>query len=390
MARLSADPYGDQSLPVRKVFNDHTVVPLPTVKLGKPTAKGEGYTIEATNATPDLTIYYWIGVAHASNPEKYSARSPPVAKCGRVATVTMFSKNLQGRESDHIVKSFTAEETNKRMPRPTISKEPACWPEVEMTCEMEGATIFYTTDGTEPKEVKHRESIIFDDDGLINSTHTYLYTPDSRPCVNLQDIEVLSINAICTHPNVLASPVYSIDLVAEQVSRPTITVDSDLRTLAFKCSTNDATLFYTLDGSSPTPGDANTRMYSSSMGQITPPFDGSAPKVKCKAFVYGMVPSTIALAALPVLAQRAPASKTQVQEQVTRPKIKRLAGKRHDSVIISCDTCDSRIEYAIVHTDSDAFRYASADTVDYNTYVTTPCRQSLAVYMCERVSQHLK
>lgn len=107
------------------------------------------------------------------------------------------------------------------------------------------------------------EALTVDEDGRISGTSTFVYDDYLRPCIDLQKPTVLHIKAVAVHPGAKHSAVVKADFVCDQVAEPHIELDLETGLLTVTCNTDGASVFYTLDGSVPTPGRQETKLYQS-------------------------------------------------------------------------------------------------------------------------------
>ncbi|MBE6255229.1 MAG: hypothetical protein E7105_06920 [Prevotella sp.] len=117
--------------------------------------------------------------------------------------------------------------------------------EVTMTCLTDGATIYYTTDGTTP------------------TSESTAYNPASKPTITV----ATTINAIGIKAGLTNSAVVSASYtIAAPCATPTFSVAEGVvdkgTKVTLSCETDDATIYYTTDGSTPT---TSSSVYSSAI-----------------------------------------------------------------------------------------------------------------------------
>ena len=132
------------------------------------------------------------------------------------------------------------------VPAPVFSEEGGTYTQdlvLEMINEMEGVTIYYTLDGSDP---------------------TTESTPYTEPIIIAGDGTEMTIKAIASFTDMQNSPVISATFVVdyEPVAEPEFSVESgfynDDLTVSVTCATEGATIYYTDDG---TPVSENSEVY---------------------------------------------------------------------------------------------------------------------------------
>ncbi|MFA5865543.1 MAG: chitobiase/beta-hexosaminidase C-terminal domain-containing protein [Phycisphaerae bacterium] len=138
---------------------------------------------------------------------------------------------------------------------------------VQIASATPGATIYYTTDGSDPNESSSR----YTETLTLSSTTTV----KARAYANLMD------------PSPISSATYTLT-VQDQVATPSISPASQTfyysLDLYIYCSTEGASIYYTTDGTDPTES-SSPYIYSFYIMQTT--------TIKARAFMAGMIPSDI-------------------------------------------------------------------------------------------------
>lgn len=127
----------------------------------------------------------------------------------------------------------------EKVKTPVISPEGGVYGddvEISISCETEGATIYYSTDGSNPIEGDNYQELYLEP-FKINKTTT---------------VKAAATKDGVLSPSDVATETYTIDKI---VDIPTISHESgsydDAITVSISCSTEDANIYYTLDGSEP-------------------------------------------------------------------------------------------------------------------------------------------
>lgn len=201
-----------------------------------------------------------------------------------------------------------------------------------------GATITYTTDGSEP----------------ISSSTAYL-----NP-ISLSSTTTLKAKAFMNGraDSDTSSATYNITLpVATPTFNPPGSTYSSPQNVALNCDTAGATIRYTIDGSEP---------ISLSTAYSNPIFVGSTTTIKAKAFMNGMTDSNTAAAIYTIVAEPQP---TRVSTPVLNP-----AGGPYSSiqtVRISCATSGAIVRYTLNGSEpsSSSALYSNPILISANTTV---------------------
>ena len=188
-------------------------------KVATPTIQDDGnHAISITTTTPSATIYYTIdGTDPTTSSTRYTYTGP---------SADFSDQNIRAiAVKDGWINSDIGEGCiSIKCATPVISFDNIT-SMVTITCATEGSTIFYTTDGGEP------------------SASSTPYTPFS---VN----STTTVKAIATHAT--KDPSSVAELTITQVATPNIQ-NNGSNAISITTTTPDASIYYTTDGSTPTP-----------------------------------------------------------------------------------------------------------------------------------------
>jgi hypothetical protein len=185
---------------------------------------------------------------------------------------------------------------------------------IEMTCETVGATIRYTTDGSDPTEAT---GIVFNGAPLVLSSTTTLKAIAARDDMS---------------PSEIAAAVYTITIAPSEVAAPQFGVAagtySEDQSVTITCATAGATIRFTTDGT--TPSESAGTVYA------TPVAVSSSLVLKAIAFKSGMTASAVISASYIIN-----------RPQVSTPQFSPAGGTytSAQSVTIATSTSDATIRY---------------------------------------------
>jgi hypothetical protein len=208
---------------------------------------------------------------------------------------------------------------------------------VTVSCATGGATIRYTTDGSEP-----------------SSTSTVYSTPVSVSVTTT--IKAKAFNSGMTDSDT-ASGTYTISIppgkVATPVFSPSAGTYSSAQSVAVSCATSGATIRYTTDGSEPS---ASSTPYSSPIGV------SSTTTIKAKAFLSGMTDSDTASATYTI----------NIPVKVAIPTFGPPAGtySSAQSVTVSCATGGATIRYTTDGSEPTSSSTAYSNPIDVSSTTT--------------------
>jgi hypothetical protein len=183
---------------------------------------------------------------------------------------------------------------------------------VSIQCATVGATIHYTTNGTDPSE----NSTVYSVPILVSVTTT---------------IKAQAFNTKMEGSEI-ATATYTISIVVPRVATPTFNPAGGTfslpQSVTLSCSTSGATIRYTIDGSEPTAG---------SLMYLNPVLVGATTTIKAKAFRTGMQDSNTASTTYIINIPR-----------VATPTFNPLGGiySRTQLVVIQCATSGATVRYA--------------------------------------------
>ena len=202
--------------------SSHWILETPVCETPVITYEGGG-NISISTTTPGATIYYTMG----DSPNAPSGTETTHGEVGSGTAAFTITEGMTIKAiaiKDHYNNSAVAEKSLTKVATPVIADngEHA----ISITCDTEGATIYYTTDGTAP------------------STNSSVY---STP---LMDVSNKTIRAIAVKDQCIDSDESS-ETIVLSCERPVITKEG--MTYTITCSfPSEATIYYSTDGSEPT------------------------------------------------------------------------------------------------------------------------------------------
>ena len=159
---------------------------------------------------------------------------------------------------------------------------------VTISCETTGATIYYTTDGSDPSASSTKYSSAI----AVGETTT---------------IKAIAVKDGMTDSSV-ASATYTINIPPQTVATPAFSPDAgtytEAQSVTISCETTGATIYYTTDGSNPS---ASSTAYS---GAITV---GETTTIKAIAVKEGMTDSSVASTTYTISEGPEPSEETKVE-----------------------------------------------------------------------------
>ena len=230
--------------------------------LGTATEATQPYTTSIPTATDAGTYYVW-----------YKA-------CG--------DANHSDSEPDSVTVTIGETET---VATPTFSPDAGTYTEaqsVTISCETTGATIYYTTDGSDPSASSTKYSSAI----AVGETTT---------------IKAIAVKDGMTDSSV-ASATYTINIPPQTVATPAFSPDAgtytEAQSVTISCETTGATIYYTTDGSNPS---SSSTAYS---GAITV---GETTTIKAIAVKEGMTDSSVASTTYTISEGPEPSEETKVE-----------------------------------------------------------------------------
>jgi hypothetical protein len=188
---------------------------------------------------------------------------------------------------------------------------------VTISCSTSGATIRYTTNGADPTS----SSQVYTGPISVSSGSVTIKARAFRTNWTDSDVASGTYSIVSTEPNQVATPTFS----------PAAGTYSSAQSVSISCTTSDATIRYTLDGSTPT---SSSPIYSSPIS-VT---DGNVT-IKAMAFRSGWTDSDVASGTYSIVSTE--------PNQVATPTFSPVAGTyaSAQSVTISCSTSGATIRY---------------------------------------------
>lgn len=182
---------------------------------------------------------------------------------------------------------------------------------VSLSCATESSVIYYTLDGSEPNDSL---SLIYSEEFVLEETTTVkarAYSQDYDPSDVATAEYVICLDKVATPVFVLPPGTYNNEI-----------------SVTFSCATEDAVLYYTLDGSE--PNDSTSLEYVSNI------LLNETTTVKVRAYKDGLMPSEIAVGEYVIS-----------MEKVETPTFSINGGEYEEPqyVELYCDTPDAVIHY---------------------------------------------
>ena len=213
----------------------------------------------------------WSGSILAGGSQNVTVTFAPLAGTNYNGAVTVNSDAISG------VNTITATGTGQTAPAvatPVIAPAGGAYTNrvgVTIKCATAGATIHYTTDGTDP------------------TSHSTTYPKDGFTLTKSATVKAQAFKPKLTD-SAIASTDFTVTTVKPQVATPTILPTGGLYQnkvkVTLKCATAGATIRYTLDGSVPT---SSSTLYKATAINLT-----NSVLLKVKAFKTGYTDSAVA------------------------------------------------------------------------------------------------
>jgi PKD repeat protein len=254
------------------VTGEQKQVATPTFSPASGTTFTDSLAVEISCTTSGASIYY---TADGSDPTESS--TPYTGSITLTGTTTLKAKAFKADMEPSEVATATYTKTEEqKVATPTFSPASgATFTDslaVAISCATSDASIYYTTDGSNPTEssTPYTSSITLTDDTTTIKAKAFK--------TGMEPSEVASATYTKTEEQQVATPTFS------SASGTTFTDSLDVE---ISCATSGASIYYTTDGSDPT--DSST----SYTGSITL---NKTTTFKAKAFKTGMEPSEVASA----------------------------------------------------------------------------------------------
>jgi len=188
-------------------------------KVESPVIEFDGTITNISCATPNARIYYTIDGSTPTEESLRYLKSFTMTTSGTVKAIA-----LRENYNTSTVSSVAFDKAEHTAGSPLFQVVDSV---LTITSEsMEGTTIYYTTDGTEPNSVSN------------------VYSEPFKLTGNC------TLKAIATNPKLFTSEVSTLDINWFKVETPSITFNGTYTNIS--CSTPNAKIFYTLDGTTPT------------------------------------------------------------------------------------------------------------------------------------------
>lgn len=229
------DGMNDSELATAKFTREYYTVKTPVIIPTGDTVFYDSQTVIITCATPGATIYYTTdGSKPTVNSTPYTGEFT-VATNTTVNAIAVYEGML---DSEIATAKFTREYYTVKTP--VISPAGTTYygeQLISITCATQGATIYYTIDGSDPTD-EYSTRKVYDGPFEIKESMT---------------VKAYAV-ADDMYDSAVASEVYVRDLhtVKSPVISPATSIYYNSQTVVITCATKDATIHYTTDGSVPT------------------------------------------------------------------------------------------------------------------------------------------
>lgn len=224
---------------------DENLLKLPTISgVTEGSIYKDDVTIEISNSGEGDIYYTLDGTTPTSSSTKYESE----IKLSDAKTYTLKAIVISGSKQSAVA-TVNFEIQKETVSKPVISPEGKTYSNVvrvTISCSTVGASIYYTTDGTDPTESSERYS----NEIPLTSSGTY------------------TLKAIAVKgglKSTIVSATYTLDITQSQTETPVITpatgTFSEAQNVTITCGTSGADIYYTTDGTNPT--EASTKYTSS-------------------------------------------------------------------------------------------------------------------------------
>jgi hypothetical protein len=190
-------------------------------------------------------------------------------------------------KTDHFSVTINSDDYSETVADPTVNKPTGTYTfplNVTLTTTTNGATIYYTTDGTDPSRTHNTDTIPPAGAGSVPSGTVTLNSPGTLKAVAIKDGENPSLRQLVAH--------YYLATVRFPNMLP-LTVENQLfpLTVTLTPTTLGSEIYYTLNGAEPRETESETNIKYSAPIELEGPVT-----LKFKAFKAGMEPSGTASA----------------------------------------------------------------------------------------------
>jgi hypothetical protein len=329
---------------VSSTYSD--TITLETPKVATPTfTPSDGQYSSPQNvaiscATSGATIRYTLD---GSEPTSSStAYSSPISVNSDTVTIKAKAFKSGMIDSDTASASYTITPPGK-VAAPTftpVGNTYSSAQSVTISCDTSGATVSYTTDGSDPTS----SSSVYSVPIAVNSGTVTVTIKAKAFKTGMTDSDTVTATYIITPPGNVATPALT----------PTGNTYSSAQTVTISCDTSGATVRYTLDGSEPT---------SSSTAYSSPITVSSTATVKAKAFKSGMTDSDTVSATYIIT----------LPGKVATPSLSPGGGgySSVQFVTVSCATSGATIRYTNDGSDPTSSSAVYSSSIAINTGTTT-------------------
>ena len=247
----------------------------------------EAQSVTISCETTGATIYY---TTDGSDPSSSSTKYSSTIAVGETTTIKAIAVKDGMTDSSVASATYTINIPPQTVATPAFSPDAGTYTEaqsVTISCETTGATIYYTTDGSDPSDSSTKYSSAI----AVGETTT---------------IKAIAVKDGMTDSSV-ASATYTINIPPQTVATPAFSPDAgtytEAQSVTISCETTGATIYYTTDGSNPS---ASSTAYS---GAITV---GETTTIKAIAVKEGMTDSSVASTTYTISEGPEPSEKTWV------------------------------------------------------------------------------
>ena len=289
-ARGDANHSDSEPDSVTVTIGETETVATPTFSPEAGTYTGE-QSVTILCSTDGAEIYY---TTDGSDPSASSTKYSSAIVVGETTTIKAIAVKDGKTDSSVASATYTINIPPQTVATPAFSPDAGTYTEaqsVTISCETTGATIYYTTDGSDPSasSTKYSSAIAVGETTIIKAIAVKDGMTDSS----------------------VASATYTINIPPQTVATPAFSPDAgtytEAQSVTISCETTGATIYYTTDGSNPS---ASSTAYS---GAITV---GETTTIKAIAVKEGMTDSSVASTTYTISEGPEPSEETKVEVDV--------------------------------------------------------------------------